>query len=187
MKRSKKANNKTIGNNVYTTTMPVTPGSPITQHVVQGDVTKFTTTVTTGVIAQSLAIDAGDITSFSRFALYDEFRIIKVVFKAYPCSASTPGSACIWVETKDSSTPTNSKSQTNSVVQFSLGGNNRVIKLSYKPSDFAYNVWTTTATTSFVIGYLNVYTDNATYAAPTTVTDAFVLRAEYTVQFRGFA
>lgn len=183
-KRTSRKNQASL--NVFNQTLPVTPGTPVTTHRVQGAVQKFTTTVTSGLIAASLPIDASDINSWSRFGLYDEYRIIKCVFHAYPCSAVNPGSICMWVEPKSSTTPTFSISANNYVTQFSAGGNMRPTTLTYRPTDIAYALFQPTSTSTFVIGYLNVYTDNANYAAPITATDLFVIRAEYTIQFRGF-
>jgi hypothetical protein len=172
---------------IYSSTMPYSPGVPSAVFKVSAGIQKFTTTVTTGVIASSTAIQAAQIPSFgSRFAAFDEYRITHAKFMFYPCSSTNPGTLNAWVEPQSSGTPSSSIAQNNKVLAFPIGGNNRVYKLNYSPTDFNFEGWTDLATTTFVIGYLNVYTNNADFASNIVATDAVTVRAEYTVEFRGF-
>jgi hypothetical protein len=155
---------------------------------IDGASQKFTTTVTTGLIATSYAINLGNMPSFAtRFGVvFDEARILKAVFRFRPCSSATPGMCNTWVEPVSSANPTAALAANNKVVAFSMGSNDRVTTLTYSPSDFQYLEFTDATVTNTTVGYLNIYTDNSNYASPTTATDAFVLRAEYIVQFRGY-
>jgi hypothetical protein len=175
-------------NRILTAPIPYSPGTTIQTLVVEGDAQKFTTTVTTGLIASSLAIELGNIPSFAaRFgAVYDSARIVKVLFEFRPCSSTTSGMAKVWVEPTSSASPTAAAAANNRTVKFSLGSNDKVAKLLYHPSDYQYLEFIPTSTTTSVVGYLNVYTDNANYASPVAATDAFVLCAKYTIQLRGF-
>jgi len=192
-KKPNKNNGKGMRQNkalqLYNSTIPYSPGTPFVTLRLTGLNVKYTTTVTTGVIASSTAIQTGNITNFStRFAVaFDECRITKVIFRAYPCSSANPGTVNMWVEPQSNSTPTTNLAQQNNVVAFPAGANDRIPTLVYQPTDFNYNDWIPVSTTNSVIGYFNVYTNNADFASSTTATDYLVVKAEYFVQFRGFA
>jgi hypothetical protein len=188
----KKNTTKSKGNNAarrtYNAAIPYSPGTPMTTLKIDGASQKFTTTVTTGLIATSYAINLGNMPNFAtRFGVvFDEARILEARFKFRPCSSTTPGMCNTWVEPISNSAPTAAFAASNKVVSFSMGSNDRVKTLIYRPSDFQYMEFVQASTTSTTVGYLNIYTDNANYASPIAVTDAFVLRAEYIVQFRGY-
>ncbi len=93
----------------------------------------------------------------------------------------------MWVEPLSSTAPTSAAAQQNSVVAFPAGGNDKVYKLVYRPIDFQYLDWIPTTTTNSPVGYFNIYTNNADFASSTTATDYVVVKAEFTVQFRGYA
>jgi hypothetical protein len=182
-----KARKSSPANNI-SALIPFTKGVPATSLKIQGNPAKYTTTVTTGVIAVSTAIQAALCSNFStRFQAFDEYRIIKAIFSAYPCSSNNPGSIVMWVEPLSNATPTSSLAATNTVTTFSAGGNSKVTTLSYRPVDYAYLDWTPVTTSTSPVGYLNVYTDNANFASSTTATDYCVIRATLTFQFRGYA
>lgn len=168
--------------------VPYTKGTPVTSLKVQGNPTKYTTTVTTGVIAVSTAIQASLCSNFSnRFQAFDEYRIIKAVFDAYPSSSNNPGTIVMWCEPLSSATPTSSLAVSNTVTSFSAGGNSKVTSLSYRPTDYAYLDWTPVTTSTAPVGYFCVYTDNTNFASTTVATDYCIIRATLTIQFRGFA
>lgn len=164
------------------------PGVQVVTMKISTILPKYTTTVTTGVIASSVAIQASLMTNFStRFAAFDEFRITQVLFKANLCSASNPGTINMWVEPLSNTVPNSTMAGTNSVRRFPAGGNDRTPTLLYRPADYAYLDWLTIGTTTSPIGWLNVYTDNSTFASSTVATDYMVVSADFTVQFRGMA
>lgn len=186
--KSQRRQQKVSNQSLLTASSPYSPGTPASSMKIQGVIGKYTTIVTSGLIARTTAIEAGLISNFStRFQAFDEYRIIKAVFEAYPCSSNNPGQINMWVEPLNSSTPTSASASTNNVVSFSAGGNNKVTKLIYKPLDFAYLDWTPVATSTGAVGYFNVYSDNANFASSIVATDYLVVRVWLTLQFRGFA
>lgn len=186
MPKNKPSKRSTAVSRVYESTMPFSNGVPMTRVKVPAGVLKYTTTVTTGVIASSTPIQAAQVPSFgSRFVAFDEYRIVKARFTFYPCSSSNPGTLNTWVEPKSGTTPTSSAAQNNKVLAFPIGGNSRTYTLTYRPTDFDLEGWQDLATTTFVYGYLNVYTNNADFASNTVATDAVTVRAEYDIEFRG--
>lgn len=179
---------RTNVNSSLTNLVPYAKGQPNLTLKIHTSLAKYTTTVTTGLIARSTSIEAGLAGSFStRFAAFDEYRIIKVLFEAYPCSSNNPGTLNMWCEPLNSGTPNATIAATNAVTSFSAGGNSKVTKLVYKPADFAFLDWITVGTTNSTVGYFNMYTDLANYASSAVVTDYVIVHVILTVQFRGFA
>ncbi len=184
MNQNKKGNNpKRNTLQIYDSTIPYSPGVPLTTLQVSANVRKFTTSGASS-IALSIPIDNSNITNFSRFTVYDEYRVTKVKFMIYPCRTDVSGSTCVWVEPQSSTVPNSTAAQTNSVVQFSNSSATKVTTLTYVPTNFNYLTFVSTAATA-TVGYLNVYTNQSEFAAPPS-TDIFTMRAIYTIQFRGF-
>ncbi len=182
------SNRRNKAEQIYDLTTKFTPKSQVTVLRLNGGVRKYTTTVTTGVIAVFTDLDPSTlIPDFAtRFACFDEYRCIEIKVSAYPCSSTNPGSVCHWFEpVVQGGSPTSADAQRNNVTQFSAGANNYKSVIVYKPTDFQYLDWKPTSAGTEAIGSYCVYTNNADFAAPTAVTDLFVTRFEFQIQFRG--
>jgi hypothetical protein len=154
---------------------------------VPGDPIKYTTTVTTGVIAVSTNIVYTLISSFTtRFAAWDEYRVVRVQFKVRMFSSTNPGVVRVWVEDRLSSAPTLATAEAAKGLFINASCVNKEHLLDYKIYDPVYTDFTALNATQSV-GYLNVYTNNANYGASTVATDYLMITPMFTFQFRGFA
>lgn len=152
-----------------------------------GDPIKFTTTVTTGVIASSTQILYTLISSFTtRFATWDEYRVIRVRFHVRFFSSTLPGILRVWVEDRSNATPTLAIAQADKGLSPNMSDVARRHMLDYRIMDPVYVDYTQLNATQG-IGYLNVYTNNAQYGSTVVATDVCVITPEFTIQFRGFA
>jgi hypothetical protein len=152
-----------------------------------GESTILSTTVTTGVIAQSLAIDKTAIGDFAtRFAsTFDEYRVLKASIKIRPLAVST-GVTRFFFDEKTSSTP--SATQAAERVGQTLANNSAAHASTRSMSwrardlgDLAYqSIGGSTATV-----WLKVYTDTANFGAPIAVTPLWLIEYNITFEFRG--
>jgi len=169
------------------TVVPFARGQPSACFWIDGDSVSYANSIP---LASSLGINTGNILNFNaRFgSTFDECRILEVRFEVRPCSSNNTGSTVMWVEPISNAVPTATLAQTNAVVEFSNGGNDKVIKYTYRPADYAYLDFIPCSTTTANIGYLNFYTDTTNFGSYTIANNTlFVLRAHYCVQFRGYA
>lgn len=147
----------------------------------------MTTVVTTGVISNSLTIGNGLITNFSsRFAGFDEYRIVKAKFVFQPFSSINPGVIRAWIEEKSATAPTVTLANTNRGITFPASSVERTHMLTWRPTDPTdtdYN----TLSTSLASAYVKVYTDNTSYGSSIVATDYLSVTPYFTVQFRGLA
>lgn len=154
---------------------------------VNGDPLKYTTTVTTGVIASSTNILYSLISSFTtRFATWDEYRVVRVLFRIRFFSSTNPGIVRFWVEDRSSSAPTLAIAEAARGVVANASDVTREFRLDYKIMDPVYVDYTQLNATQSV-GYFNVYTNNANYGASAAATDYCVVTPVFTIQFRGYA
>jgi hypothetical protein len=82
-------------------------GQQFAMHKIPGSNVKLTTTVTTGVVAQTYAVSSDNITGFNtRFSnTYDEYRIVGADFKLIPLGANA-GEMNFWFDEKSAAAPT---------------------------------------------------------------------------------
>ncbi len=165
---------------------PLFPGQQVGQFWVLADPIKLTTTVTTGVIANTTTLQASIITNFAtRFQMWDENRLVRAVLEWRCFSSSNPGVVRGWVEPWDTATPTLAMAEASEGITFSASDITRPHVLDFKifdPSRLDF-----TSGTSSVIGYVKTYTNNANYGASTVATDYLVLHIRLLFQFRGLS
>jgi hypothetical protein len=174
--------------NALSVLKPSFPGQPTLQVWVPVNPTVSTTTVTTGLIALSLAIDPTAIVSSwtTRFATWDEYRVIGWRAKVRCFASSNPGVLVHWIEEKNAAAPTNAIAIAAKGIRFSasdvLGSHLQTYAVT-DPFDLEY----ASLPTSKVVGYYNLFTDNANWGASVVATAYCVTDIELHVQFRGFA
>jgi hypothetical protein len=155
---------------------------------IDADPFKVTTVVTTGVIQTTTAIDPTSlVTSWTTsFSTWDEYRVVGWTAQVNCFSSTNPGILSTWVEEKSSAAPTNAICKAARANRFSAGD---VFKKHQKhfvvadPLDLQY----TALGTSKIVGYYDLYTDNAVYGSSVVATDYAEIVIKLLVQFRGFA
>ncbi len=167
--------------------LPAFRGQPVAQFWVPADPIKLTTTVTTGVIANTTAINYSLISSFTtRFAGWDEYRVIQVRIEWKCFSSTNPGMVRGWVEDRSNATPTLAIAEASEGLCFSAGDVVTPHVLTYRIMDPVYIDYTQLNATQ-TIGYINTYTNNANYGATGVATDYVGVHAKLLFQFRGLA
>jgi hypothetical protein len=151
---------------------------------------KLTTTVTTGVIASTTAIQAALNPNFAaRFGVvFDEYMILSAIIKFDTCSSTLPGSINAWIESAigNSAAPTLTDAKQNKTLTFPAGANQRTHKIIFNPRNVNTQAWTLCTTTTAVCGYLKVYTNNADYGSSVAATDYLVVTGVLNIAFRNF-
>jgi len=127
------------------------------------------------------------ITGFStRFgSTFDEYRILAARFRVTPVSASV-GVSKFWFDEKTFSTPTANEAQERNSVNLA---NTNTMASSRKTMrwvardllDLEYQQMGVTTTSAA----FKVYTDTASWGAPTAVTPLWLVEPEFTIEFRG--
>jgi hypothetical protein len=170
------------------TPMPAAvPGEVAATLKIETWVGMYQTTVTTGVVAQSLAVQGGAVDNFaSRFASFDEYRIRKVRYVATPVSSSNNGILNMWFETQSSATPTSSNAKDNYTKIIPLSDVNRTHSMNFNPRDPVSQGWLPITSVSTPCGYCKIYTDNTNFNSPITVLNVIIITATYWIEFRGF-
>jgi len=165
---------------------PAYPGQNVYQTKVCANPYKLTTTVTTGVISSTVAIDFSKVdNSAVRFAAFSEYRIIKAVFNIVCCSSTNPGVAIAWIDEKSATTPTQAMAFAAKGQRFncsSVDRNHILTWTSNDPLDLQYVALGTAPNLAF----MKVYTNNAVLGSSIVATDYLIVEPTYTVQFRGF-
>lgn len=174
----------------YGTLIPqYTPGIKNTRLPIEFYIGKFATTVTTGVISLTQAIESVLIPSFSsRFSVFDEYLIESVLVRINTCSSTIPGLINVWFEPNISSSgaPNATDAKDNKTLTFSASSCMNTHTLSFNPRNPGTQSWTPVSTSTTPIGYFKMYTDNANFASSTAATDYAVVTGVMTVCFRGF-
>jgi hypothetical protein len=101
-------------------------------------------------------------------------------------SSSNPGVLNTWFEEKSAATPTAAITRQAKAQRISAGGNQGQHMQKFvvhDPLDLEYSA----LATSKIVGYFNLYTDNAVYGASVVATDYVEISLEMLIQFRGFA
>ncbi len=149
--------------------------------------TTVTTTVTTGVASFSNAPNLANVTGATRFTnMWDEYRIIEVVYEVYPLVEST-GVMNFWFDEKNNATGTaNEALERNTFKCLNTNASNKGIQhFKWNPKDLLDLQYTSTSTTSTNDVYFKGYTDAASWGAPIAATAIWVFRPIVTFEFRG--
>jgi hypothetical protein len=150
---------------------------------------KLTTTVTTGVISSTTALNAAIIANFaSRFGLFDEYLIESALLRFDCCSSSNPGIFNVWCEPESGATsaPAATDAKNNKTLTFSCGDNSKTHVLRFNPHNPNTQIWTPITTVTQTCGNLKVYTNNADFGSTTVATDYVVVTGVMNLAFRGF-
>jgi len=169
--------------------VPFSPSVSVFRMNLEVFIGKVTTTVTSGVIATTYAVQAGMVNNFAaRFGVFDEYLIEKFLLRINTCSSNLSGLMNFWFEPQVGSTgtPAAADAKNNKTLTFAAGENGHTKTLPYNPRNAATQVWTIITTTNASIGNLKCYTNNADFGSAIAVTDYAVLTGIMTVAFRGF-
>lgn len=166
---------------------PAFPGQPVWSTIVELDPTILTTTVTTGVVASSIALITSGISNFAtRFAAFDEYRVVKIRFQ-FSCLAPTAtGIMTHWVEEKVATAPSAAIALAATKVQYPMSDVFGKHELIWTPHDVGDLDYTQVGTVKNLC-YLDSYTSVAAYGAPAVATSVVLVQAFLTIQFRGYA
>lgn len=147
----------------------------------------LSTTVTTGVIASVYSISSAAITGFAtRFgSTFDEYRILKAVFRITPVSAST-GISKMWFDEKSNSAPTVNESleRTSQPMANTNANSKSCNRMTWVARDLLDLQYLPIGTATTVVNH-KVYTDSGNWAAPIAVTALWIIEPILTVEFRG--
>ncbi len=174
-------------------TVPWTPavqGSNLISMDIEAYFGKLTTTVSSGVVANSYAIEAARMDNFStRFQGFDEYRIESVLIRINCCSSAVTGLMNIWVEPNiaASATPTAGDAKANKTLTFANGANQKTHTIVYNPKNSVTQDWNDINQPNEPIGYLKAFTNNSDFGSPVTAIDVAVVTGVFRVWFRGFA
>lgn len=156
--------------------------------IIQSQPKLLTTTVTTGVVADSVAFDpTSEITGWAtRFqSLWKEYRVVCVDVEVSLFSSSNSGLILMWVGTT-SGVP----SSTNALDAFALKFNASAVDVRHRlkwvpsdPADLDYNLTSVSSTPA----YFKLYTDSGNFGSPIAVTVLGLISFAYHVQFREYA
>jgi len=162
------------------------PNQAVWQVWIPGTPTKFTTTVTTGVIAGTSIVNITNISAFAtRFSsTFVEYRIIRARFRVRLFSSTNPGVLHFWIDEKTTSAPTLAEATERATLVVSASAIDRQPELSWTaadPVDLAYN-GTSTALNSATF---KVYSNNANFGSSIVATDYLEIEPMFELQFRG--
>jgi len=165
---------------------PAYKGQYLTTMKVLGDPISIATTVTSGVIQDSRAISVGTINNFTtRFACFEEYRIIKAQYQLNFFSSVNPGQGNFWLDENSSAAPTATEAQQRSGVQMvPCSSVERIHKMNYTPHSPSEQIWNPIATAQS-LAFFKFYTDNANFGSSIVATGYMTERIVFTIQFRG--
>jgi len=162
------------------------PGQVTWQVWLKATPVKYTTTVTTGIIATVNAVTSAAVTSFStRFgSTFNEYRIVRCRWKIRFFSSTNPGVVQFWVDEQSSSVPTLVEAReryTRTLSASSVESRSEIAWTCSDPADLAYQAIAATS----IPATLKFYTDNAVFGSSVVATDYFEVSPEFEFQFRG--
>jgi len=171
------------------TSIPPYPSAGKAQLLLQGSPVLLTTTVTTGIIAYEGQISPPTIVNnfAGRFgATFDEYRVLRAHIEMHAVGIYT-GQTAFFLSEVALGTPIFNEAQERTSKL--LNNNNQVFKqstnvLKWVARDTSDLAWQSIGTNYNGVHYY-VYTDNANYGAPTTVTQLWIVRPRVLVEFRG--
>jgi hypothetical protein len=147
---------------------------------------KLTTTVTSGVIANSNQVNKGNVASFAtRFAsTFVEYRMVQARMKVRLFSSTNPGIFQMFWDEKSIGAPTAAEASERATEEISCAATDRTVESLWTcadPLDLQYQVMTTAITPVT----FKTYTDNSTYGASIVATDYAEVSGFIRFQFRG--
>jgi len=157
--------------------------------ILPGDPVVASTTVTTGAmtVTASLAVISTTINNFAtRFANFEEYRIIKAKAIIRCFSSVNPGIGNLWLDDSGNiSAPTATEAQQRQGVKhFMFSDVDKEHTLTYVPQSPQEQIWNPIATAQ-QIAQFKLYTDNANFGASIVATQYCSIQVMFTVQFRG--
>jgi len=168
--------------------IPSFPGQPMAQHIVETFNEVFSTTVTTGAIAEVTPMDpTTQITNWAtRFqSLYEEYRVVKAVARVLCFSSTNPGTLMMFWDEKSATVPTNAAASERALVRFNAGDVTRPHKTTWVARDLLDLQYTPTGTASNPV-YWKIFTNNANNGSSIVATAYCTVDFKLTIQFRGF-
>lgn len=162
------------------------PNQAVWQVWIPGTPTKFTTTVTTGLIAGTSIVNNANITAFAtRFgSTFVEYRIIRARFRIRLFGSTNPGVLHFWMDEKSTATPTLAEANERANLIVSASAVDRQPELSWTaadPVDLAYNAIGTALNSAT----FKVYTNNAQFGSSIVASDYLEVEPIFEIQFRG--
>jgi len=158
-----------------------------TRLTIPGTPVLLSTTVTSGLIASTQAVQKTSISSFAtRFATtYDEYRFVGCNYKCRAVGPN-PGVGVVWFDEKSNSTATltDSQEKTGRRFPFNSGNSKSDFVMRWRANDLVDLQWSAIATTQ-TPAYFKIYSDNANYGASIVATPYLLIEPEYIVEFRG--
>lgn len=163
-------------------------GQPILRIRIPCAPIKFSTTITTGVIASNIGINITLNTNFSStYAnLFDEYRILGCSFKLIPLGVNS-GITSFFFQEKITSSPTNTEATSKPLCAL-LSNNSASSKdmkiVSWRARDLLDLQYNSVASTVTPAGFC-IYTDAASFGSPVSVTPLWLVYPTLDVEFRG--
>jgi hypothetical protein len=145
------------------------------------------TTVTTGVIANTYQMSTAGIESFAaRFgSTFDEYRILGVDVRVRPVNAAS-GVSTMFFDEKSTSAPTlaDAGEKTLSLFPNTNSAQRTQIMMRWRARDLLDLQYTAIGSTVTPVTF-KIYTDTANFGAPTTVTPVWLVEPLFHIEFRG--
>lgn len=148
----------------------------------------LSTTTGTGVINDVYQVEVNQILAFAtRFGnTFDEYRILGADIKV-TCTASSTGISKFWFDEKSPNTPTVNESQERTVVALPNNSSNSKAcrTFRWRARDLLDLQFSPIGALTVNPVTFKIYTNNANYGSPTTVTSLWVVESVLIVEFRG--
>jgi hypothetical protein len=184
--RGSKTSVKKNGVNQLTKLVPSYPKQVVWQSWLPAAPRKLTTTVTTGVIADSYNISFAIPTSFAtRFqSTFVEARVVKAKFAIRMFSSTAPGVLRFFFDEKATAAPLLVEAQERAVLSVSASDTGTRSVLEWTCTDITDLGYLPIASAATKVTFKS-YTDNANFGASIVATDYCEILPEILVQFRG--
>jgi len=183
---NRKAGSRTLEKNLELSLIRTYPHQVAWQVWLPGTPIKFTTTVTTGLIAGVINVVSTSVSSFAtRFSqTFVEYRMIRALFRIRLFSSTNQGVLQFWIDEKSNATPVLAEAQERAtlIVSASSTDRNPVLKwVSSDPLDLQYIATSASAT----LASFKVFTNNTNFGSSTVATDYLEVEPVFEFQFRG--
>jgi len=166
---------------------PAYKGQNVIRVVIPHAVGILTTTVTSGLIANSNVLNLADLANSADFAsTWDEWRLVAVEVEMYCLTVST-GVTRFWFDDQDTSAPTVAEAVARPGITLpnnSAAAPTKHVMKWFATDDIDY-AWNLTSSPSINTVSFKVYTDSAIFGAPTAVTNLWTYVFHATFDFRG--
>lgn len=143
-----------------------------------------------GTLAAVLTVNFNLISSFAADwgSVFDEYRILKVVFEVRAMNPSQTGAALMYWDEDDNASPTSSSAMTHRAVEISnmpSAGVQGVKRMTWRCQNLSEEGWQNTSGAVFSYAYLKIYSDPASFGMTSLNAGVFIVRPVVTIQFRG--